>query len=255
MKPMFSAEGRAAIRALMAARVPLLAFDFDGTLAPIVARADDARIPLPVARRMTQLCTRCPVAVITGRSLADVSARLGFEPSFVVGNHGIEDPQGPPPERWSAALEPLRERLRARADELALDGVAVEDKTFSIALHYRLAPDPQRARQAIDELLQGQVGDLSIGSGKCVVNLASRGAPDKGDAVMAIARRCHADAGLFVGDDDNDEPAFAKVPTHWLTVRVGQEAIHSRAAYGLDGPTQLPTLLQMMLDAARSPPS
>jgi trehalose 6-phosphate phosphatase len=250
---LFSAYGHAANSALMAVGKPLLAFDFDGTLAPIVARAEDARVPPPVASRMPQLCARWPVAVISGRSLADVSARLGFEPSFMIGNHGIEDPLGPPPERWSAALEPLRKQLRAHAGELVRHGVAVEDKTFSIALHYRMAPDLQKARRAIDDVLNGDVGELSIGGGKCVVNLACNGAPDKGDAVIALARRCQAEAGLFVGDDDNDEPAFAKVPANWLTVRVGQDAVHSQAAYYLEGPQQLPLLLQMLLDAA--PPS
>ena len=234
-------------------RQPLLAFDFDGTLAPIVARPDDARIPLPVARRLRQLGEQVPVAVVTGRSVADVSARLGFDPTFVVGNHGVEDPDGPSPQRWSAALGPLREQLRLQAEELARHGVRVEDKAFSIALHYRLAPDPQRAQDAIAQALQGDLGDLSVLGGKCVVNVTPRGAPDKGDAVLALAQRCQAEAGVFMGDDDNDEPAFAKLPANWLTVRMGADHARSRATFYLDGPSQLPAVLQIMLDADRPP--
>jgi trehalose 6-phosphate phosphatase len=250
MKPLFSSEGRAALDAMMGSGRPLLAFDFDGTLSPIVARPDDACVPLPVARRMQLLCERWCVAVISGRAVADVSARLGFEPMFVVGNHGIEDPQDSQVQRWAAALAPLRERLRPRADALEHHGVTVEDKGLSVALHYRLAPDAQRARQAIGEVLKGDVGNLTIGTGKCVVNLVPKGAPDKGDALLSLARRCRAEAGLFVGDDDNDEPAFAKAPARWITVRMAAEHKHSRAAYYVDGPPQLPALLQMLLDFA-----
>lgn len=51
--------------------------------------------------------------------------------------------------------------------------------------------------------------------------MLAQAAPDKGDALQALALRCNVDAGLFVGDDDNDEPAFAKAPPAWVTVRVG----------------------------------
>jgi trehalose 6-phosphate phosphatase len=74
-------------------REPLLAFDFDGTLAPIVDRPQDARVPEPVAQCLQELGSRCAVAIITGRSVEDVKPRLGFAPQFIVGNHGAE--QGP----------------------------------------------------------------------------------------------------------------------------------------------------------------
>lgn len=253
MKPLFGPEGRAALARLLAHRQLLLAFDFDGTLAPIVARPDDARIPLAVARRMAQLCRRWPVAVITGRAVADVVPRLGFEPRFVVGNHGIEDPHDPHelrPCRWTMALDPLRHALAERAAALADAGVTVEDKRLSIALHYRLAPDEQRARRAIDELAAAAAGGLVVGSGKAVVNLMPAGAPDKGDALLALARRCHAEAGLFVGDDDNDEAAFRKAPRGWLSLRVGPAPLRSHAAYYIDGVPQLPVFLQAMLEHA-----
>jgi trehalose 6-phosphate phosphatase len=250
MKPLFSSEGRAALDAMMSRGRPLLAFDFDGTLAPIVAKPDSACIPLPVARRMQQLCQRWPVAVISGRAVADVCDRLGFEPRYVVGNHGIEDPQDVLTQRWSAALAPLRERLRPHAAELERHGVSVEDKGLSVALHYRLSPDAQRARQAIADVLKGDIGNLTIGTGKFVINLVPKGAPDKGDAVLGLARRCQAEAGLFVGDDENDEPAFAKAPANWVTVRMAADHKHSRAAYYVDGPPQLPALLQVLLDVA-----
>lgn len=252
MRPLFGLEGRAAIATLMMDRNALLAFDFDGTLAPIVPRPDDARVPLPIAARLRRLCTVRPVAVVTGRSVADVEARLGFSPRFVIGNHGIEDPGQTHellPARWATALDPLRAALADRASQLAEAGVTVEDKQYSIALHHRLAPDQSRARAAIDSVLDLASVGLAVGRGKCVINVVPLGAPDKGDAVLAAARRCNAGAGLFVGDDDNDEPAFEKVPAGWVTVRVGRDHTASRASFYIDGPSQLPAVLQLLLDA------
>ena len=75
MTHMFTLEGEAALASALACS-PLLAFDFDGTLAPIVTDPDDARIPAPVARRLDRLASLLPVAIITGRAVADVRERL-----------------------------------------------------------------------------------------------------------------------------------------------------------------------------------
>ena len=115
MRHLFSTDGEAALRAVMQRR-PLLAFDFDGTLAPIVARPDQATVPEPVSRGLAKLAERWPVAVITGRSVADVSPRLGFTPRYIIGNHGVEYPMRGVPESSSAALDVLRHRLRERAE-------------------------------------------------------------------------------------------------------------------------------------------
>ena len=252
MRPLFGVEGRAAVATLMARRRVLLAFDFDGTLAPTVVRPHAARVPLAVTRRLAPLCELRPVAVVTGRAVADVSARLGFAPRFVIGNHGIEDPQGQLPQAGSACLEPLRQCLRACAAQLCAAGVGVEDKGLSIALHYRLAPEPARALQVIEQVLGDSPATLQRSVGKSVVNLLPVGAPDKGDALQSLVQRCGATAGFFIGDGCNDVPAFEKLSEAWLTVRMGPDPGPSLARYFIDGPAQLPTLLQTMLDAARS---
>jgi trehalose 6-phosphate phosphatase len=256
MRPLLGAEGRRAIAALMQRPRLLLVFDFDGTLAPIVPRPEDARVPLPVASRLQRVCALWPVAVVSGRSVRNVSARLGFKPRFVVGNHGLEDPDDARDllrHRWVMALDPLRHELRQRAADLARSGVAVEDKRFSIALHYRLAVHGSSARKAIDDILARSAAGLAVGEGKSVVNVAAVGAPDRGDAVLALARRQGAQAGLYVGDDDNDEPVFTKVPAGWVTIRLGADHVRTAAAFRADGPPQMPALLQMLLDARRRP--
>lgn len=253
-RSVLSADGRSALDRVIASHRPLLAFDFDGTLAPIVARPDDARLPLPVVRRLARLSAYFETAIVTGRSVADVTSRLAFEPRHVIGNHGAEDPGSDiDPNVWTECLDPVRSVLRAARSQLEVCGVAVEDKGLSLALHYRLAPDGAVARAAIAAALRGFDRDLTIGHGKCVVNLAPLGAPDKGDALLAISRRIGADAGLYVGDDENDEPAFAKLDAEWVTVRVGQVHAETHATFCLDSPSQMPLLLQHLIDTARIP--
>lgn len=95
MRHLLSPEGRSALASTLST-APLLAFDFDGTLAPIVARPDDACIPLAVARRLDRLSALLPLAIITGRTIEDVQGRLSFTPMFIIGNHGAEDPTNRP---------------------------------------------------------------------------------------------------------------------------------------------------------------
>src|SRR5256885_12490984 len=197
MRHLFTPDGRQALAAVMG-RHPVLAFDFDGTLAPIVARPDQAHVPDAVAHGLAELSRALPVAVVTGRSVADVRARLGFQPRWVIGNHGAEDPDVGPPSAASQALDALRHRIAGCGEALVDAGVEVEDKRYSLALHYRLAPDPGRALVCIEELLPGIDPALKRFGGKCGVNVVATGLPDKGDAVAALAQRSGADTAARV---------------------------------------------------------
>jgi trehalose 6-phosphate phosphatase len=246
MQHLFSADGLAALAAALRQQ-PLLAFDFDGTLAPIVARPDDARIPQAVATRLKALATQLPLAIVTGRSVADVRGRLGFEPLYIVGNHGAEDPHAAAaPGDW-APLQDLRLRLQACQADLAAAGITVEDKQASLALHYRLARQRERALAVIDECLSPPDDRLRVFGGKMVVNVVPRDAPDKAAAVMALVQRCGAGCAVFAGDDVNDEPVFEAAPAHWLTLRVGCDERPSRARFFLGGTSEMALALDRML--------
>jgi len=252
MKHLFTPSGEQALATVMALR-PLLAFDFDGTLAPVVARPDDARVSTAIAQQLRQLAHLCPVAIVTGRSVADVAPRLGFEPHFVIGNHGAEDPLDTAPPHTSPSLDALRLRLAAAGPMLASAGVSIEDKRYSLALHYRLARDRDAAQVTIDALLKTIEPGLATFGGKCVVNVVDTFAPDKGDAVMRLVGRAGTAAAVFVGDDVNDESVFVQAPPHWLTVRIGRDDPRSRAAYFLDGHAEVALFLGMMLNVLSAP--
>lgn len=243
MRHVLGQEGEAALAALLR-RSPVLGFDFDGTLAPIVTRPDQARMSQSVSGKLRRLAARLPVAIVTGRSAPDVIRRLDFEPYCVIGNHGADlESAGPGAGR---ALDDLRRRLGARAGELRQAGVAVEDKGLSMALHYRLSPRPGDARALIQDILHASTDGCRVFPGKKVENVVPAGLPDKGSAMQQLVRQSGASCALFVGDDVNDEPVFSVASDDWLTVRIGRDT-ESRAHYFLDSTSEVGLLLDRLI--------
>lgn len=94
-------------------RKPLLAFDFDGTLTPIVSRPEQAFASKAVALRLHALSQLLPVAIVTGRTIEDARERLGFVPTYLIGNHGAQDENDPVKTAFLCeGLNPLREALQ-----------------------------------------------------------------------------------------------------------------------------------------------
>lgn len=239
------ARRNAGVLRRFAATHALLAFDFDGTLAPIVDDPDAARPRARTRRLLAALAERFPVAIISGRAADDVRARLGVEVAEVVGNHGIE-PSG-------MMARAARETARIRpvlADRLAaLPGVSLEDKRHSLSVHYRAARDHARARDAIHRAAAALPAAVRLVDGHCVVNVLPAGVPHKGDALRRLRDRLRVEATLFAGDDLTDEDAFAAQDRPGsLGVRVGRDRA-SRAAWYLAGQRDIDTLLERLLEA------
>lgn len=201
----------------------LCAFDFDGTLAPIVTEPERARIPLPILRRLAALAEFTPVAIITGRSLEDISIRLDFFPEFVIGNHGMEGVPG-----WEQRAEAYRTncslwhaRLQAALHASAFDpGVWIEDKIYSLSVHYRLAVDRSGTENRLRKLLPEVLPEAKVVDGKCVFNIVPPDAPDKGEALSHLCELTGAPGAVYVGDDITDESVFRLSRRDLLTVRV-----------------------------------
>lgn len=247
MKLLLSPEGLQALDEVLGHR-PLLAFDFDGTLAPIVPHPDAAAVPAGLAAQLDALAQSLPTAIVTGRAVADVLPRLGFKPHYVVGNHGAEAPGSQLPAAAVIALDALRRQITAHAATLQEAGVLIEDKQHSLTLHHRLAPDQELAVQGIEHVLSQLDPALKRFGGKFVVNVVASDAPDKGHAVQSLVQGSGAGAALFIGDDVNDESVFQRAEPHWLTVRIGRDE-QSSARFFLDDHAEVTVVLQHMLAA------
>lgn len=251
LKQILAARNRPVLEKLTAGRL-LLGFDFDGTLAPIVPRPDRVRMRARTRRLFERLVELYPCAVISGRARADVAQYLGkAKPALVVGNHGME--WGTPSAgsdrllarvaRWKATLE------RALACE---PGIVIENKRFSLSVHYRHAPDPAAAEEQIAQVLGTLKGSRAQG-GKCVFNVLPPRAGDKGTAILRAIRELRCEHALFVGDDVTDEDAFEQERTGKVTaVRIGRRR-DSAASWYLPGQEAIDELLELLI-VMRSPP-
>ena len=223
----------------------LLAFDFDGTLAPIVSRPGNAAMRPRTRALLKKLAARCDCMVVSGRSRSDVKEKLrGVGLKEVIGNHGIEP--------WGSSKQ-LAKTVRAwipRLEEALQDfpGVLVEGKQFSASVHYRHARHKGAAIRAIHEVATKLRGVRLVG-GKQVVNFVPRGAPDKGHAVAAARRKGRYDWVVFVGDDETDEHAFAVLRNRRsLGIRVGRKGT-SLARYHIRNQREIDRLLASLMAA------
>jgi len=232
MQPLFSEAGLAQLSKI--ARPGLLcAFDYDGTLAPIVPTPDQVRLPDPVRDRLLRLSTLAPVAIITGRALDDIRGRLDFAADYVVGNHGMEGVSG-----WEArAAEHERQcaawtaqLTRILAQSAVREGIAIEDKRYSLSVHYRASPDPQRAASFLEDVCAGLEPKPRLVAGKCIISLVGEDAWHKGTALEALMKECGARSAIYVGDDVTDEDVFRVQRSDLLSVRVEPSA-HSAAGF------------------------
>lgn len=246
MRYIFSARNASALQTFVCGNV-LLAFDFDGTLAPIVSQPGRAAMRSGTRTLLKRLASECACIVISGRSRKDVGRRLrGVGLREVVGNHGIEP--------WGSSKK-LAQTVRAWVPLLqerlgALSGVVIEEKQFSASVHYRHARHKRAAIRAIHEAATTLRGARLVG-GKQVVNFVPRGAPDKGHAVEEARRRGSHDKVVYVGDDETDENAFAVMRNRRsLGIRVGQKRT-SLARYYIRNQGEMDRLLASLIAACR----
>src|SRR5215831_14409708 len=203
-----TAEGRAGLAAILHdPGAALIATDFDGTLAPIVADPRDARADEEAVAALRSLAGLAgTLAVITGRPAAEAVELGGFGgiPGLIVlGHYGGERWQDgeltapPPPPGVEAARGLLPGVL---ADAGAAEGVWVEDKGSALAVHTRRAADPAGALTALRGPLAGLAADvgLAVEPGRLVIELRPPGM-DKGAALTGLVAERKAGPVLFAG--------------------------------------------------------
>ncbi|MEV0640196.1 trehalose-phosphatase [Streptomyces sp. NPDC050619] len=248
----------------------VIALDFDGTLAPIVADPEQARAHPEAVSALAALAPKvAAVAVVTGRP-AGVAVRNGgfagvpgLEHLVVLGHYGAE--------RWDAVsgtvnapaphpgVAAVRAELPGFLDRIgAWQGTWIEEKGRAVAVHTRRATDPQAAFEALRAPLTDLAArhGLIVEPGRMVLELRPPGM-DKGVALLEYAREISAESVLYAGDDLGDLPAFAAVDklrsdgTPGLLVCSGSDEVtelRERADLVVDGPAGVVGLLRALAD-------
>jgi trehalose 6-phosphate phosphatase len=204
--------------------------DIDGTLLDIAPTPHDVRVPPTLRKTLGKLqeCTGGALALVSGRSLSDIDLIFSPLKLSAVGGHGAELRIGPLDQVNGSRSRFLDRKTRSRLADVAklAEGIIIEDKGYSVALHYRLAPDKKRA---IEDDVAEIVGALPAGSfevlpGKAVIEVKKSGF-NKGTALRDLMAHPPF-AGrrpIFVGDDVTDEHAFEVVPEfNGLAISVGR---------------------------------
>lgn len=233
----------------------LVALDFDGTLAPLVDRPEDARSTGRARTAIERLAAAddTRVAIVSGRALASLREVADPPPGVLLsGSHGVElqlDEDG-------VTIE-LRDVERTRLDRLAelledvasdADGAWVEHKPAGLALHTRQLPVAigaalqHTARERVEDELPG----ITVRNGKAVIEFAVRSS-DKGESLTRVRQYLGATAVLYVGDDVTDEDAFAALDAEDVGVKVGQGK--SLAGFRVRAPGDVAELLEYLAEA------
>ena len=190
--------------------------DVDGVLAPIVGRAEDARVREDTSVLLGRLARRygC-VACISGRAVADVRRLVGVGGIAYAGSHGAEllEPGSSSP-RTVPAFKSWEKRVRGFAaerdtPELRRVRVRIEDKGPIAAFHWRGAPDQDEARTLLEGLAnEAESAGFSTHWGRKVLEVRPPVPIDKGQAVRDLVLRSEVRAALYGGDDATDLDAF-----------------------------------------------
>jgi trehalose 6-phosphate phosphatase len=231
------------VLAALMTREPLVAFDFDGTLAPLVERPSMARLEPGTADRLKRLAAKLPVVVISGRAVSDLAPRVDGVPlAGVTGNHGLEP--------WGATPE-IEQLVNGWADALTrrfghLPGIEFEHKRWSLTVDYRHVPDLSGTEKALAQFARTLPQVRLLGGRHADLNLAPAGEHHKGTALARHMQALHKAAALYVGDDRTDEDAFGHAIDGLVSVRVGQKA-GSRAQFFLNDQSEVDRLLEALL--------
>jgi trehalose 6-phosphate phosphatase len=231
-------------------RQPAVFYDFDGTLSEIVEDPDSARLVDGAADALTSLSAACPVAILSGRDLADVRERIGLPGLWYAGSHGFEltGPDGTHHQNPEAAasIPVLAGAAADLADQLGrIPGVVLEHKRFGVAVHYRNAARDRVGEVAAAVRTAGQRTALRVTTGREVIELRPNIDWDKGKTLRWVLDYIRDNEGagpllpIYLGDDITDEDAFDAVDDEGIAILVRHSDDGDRATaarYALNDP-------------------
>ena len=246
---------------LSAERVGLFS-DFDGTLTPIFDDPRDTLLDPKIRDVLAVLVEKLDlVAVVSGRGVGFLRGVVGLGGVTYVGNHGMEvlGAGRLEPEANAEVDRGLLGEVQRVVEGLAIGGLYVEDKGLNVAVHYRNAPAPAKARGAVLNIMRSivETRDLAIKEGKMVVEVGPTAEVNKGTAVDRLAWGAGLTGAIVLGDDVTDCDAFDAVHDTGLgrgfrgaavAVVDGEtpKAVLQKADYRLEGRGEVEEFLRWM---------
>ncbi len=236
---------------------PALFLDYDGTLTPIVSRPELAVLTDERRAVLKKVASRLPTAIISGRGRTDVERLVGLPELAYAGSHGF-DIVGPGGASVGHAvadwIEPVMERIAGEVEPKlgGIEGVVIEEKRFSVAIHYRLVDEADVARiEAIVDEAIATDARLKKAHGKKVFEVRPDLDWDKGKALLFLLEALGLDGQdvvpLYIGDDVTDEDAFAVLRERGIGVLVSETPRSTVATYWVQAPWEVYAFFDRLL--------
>jgi trehalose 6-phosphate phosphatase len=231
--------------------------DIDGTLLDLMPTPREVWVPPGLAETLNGLYRRTngALALVSGRSLNDIDLIFAPDQFPAVGGHGAEMRIEADSEAVAAHAPPLEKELKRRLAAIARlsPGILLEDKGYSLALHYRLAPHAEKAIYAAVSLIRADLPDapIEVLPGKSVCEIKHSGfSKASGVRELMAHEPFKGRRPLFIGDDVTDETVFAIMPDlDGVAFSVGRRA---RGVAGhFDAPSDVREFLAHLLDDER----
>src|SRR5580692_5745081 len=206
--------------------------DIDGTLLDLAPTPREVWVPPGLAKTLNRLHekTSGALALVSGRSLNDIDLIFAPEQFPAVGGHGAEMRITNDSEAVAVHAPPMDKELKRRLAAIAKlrPGILLEDKGYSLALHYRLAPHAAKAIYEAVSLIRADLptAPIEVLPGKCVCEIKHSGF-NKASGVTELMTRAPfvGRRPFFIGDDVTDESVFAIMPDFdGLAFSVGRRA-------------------------------
>jgi len=211
-------------------RCVAILLDVDGTILDLAPTPREVFVSSELRTTLARLFDRTggALALVSGRPLAELDLLFAPLELPIVGGHGAEIRPRPHGAVARGAASPLADDLKRRLATIAAagPGILLEDKDYSLAIHYRLAPEKEAmVRQAVLDICEELApSSVEVLPGKLVVEVKSAGF-DKGVGVSRLMAQppFKGRTPIFIGDDTTDEAAFAVLPQfHGMGFSVGR---------------------------------
>ena len=231
-------------------------FDYDGTLTPIVNHPQDAWLSESMQQTLRSLAAYTPVAILSGRDLDDVRARVQVDGIIYAGSHGFDIAGGGGLRRqlgvaYLPMLNAAETELREALDEIP--GAQLERKHFSVAAHYRNVNENDASKIAVAvDAVAARHPELRRIDGKKVYELLPDIDWNKGKAVLWLSEILGLEREsvrpIYIGDDNTDEDAFRALQKCGVAILVSEQPLVTAASYWLKNPEEVERFLQNITD-------